>query len=428
MVFITSASHFERQERLVQSIDLALRDLLRTGDDPLALALYLWIVRAHKLSLIHSDDLARWGTVWISQVLVEGKVTRRKDEQITSAVLAYTALAETKGFSTREGDIRETVQQIVAGILDQGTIPYNRPSYAAILLWAAALLNVQDPRIGERAQTIVSAFREALSGGKVFGIGFVVQLLQHLQKRELLLLLEQSVASALDDPRTNYEDQLYLLHARWLLESEPGPSQQLIELTKQLVYNSPIWPYLMAGTEEIPAAGDGNAPVGISHLYRALLLDVLLMYQHAVEVQATRFIAENHRGRHIVRLSAFGFGIVLEVLAWLGVAMALVPSFDVAKRYWLLHEYTAMTSHSALLYLLCVLLATLLLFVTPVFTWTWASLLLHSKVESDRQIAGVLGRRVFKVFWLWLSLIALGVLINFVIGVFQPAFQHAVGG
>lgn len=33
----------------------------------------------------------------------------------------------------------------------------------------------------------------------------------------------------------------------------------------------------MVGTEEIPPAGDGQAIVGISHLYRAILLDVILI-------------------------------------------------------------------------------------------------------------------------------------------------------
>src|SRR6266702_1273044 len=159
-------------------------------------------------------------------------------------MFAYAALAKTEGLSTLEGDIREKVQQIVARTLDQDTIPYNRPSYGALLLWAAALLNVQESRIEERAGAIVSAFREALPRGNVFGVGFVVQLLQHLQKRELLLFLQRSTASALDDPRTNYEDQLYLLHALWLFESEPRPTQQLIELTKQLIHTSPVWPYL----------------------------------------------------------------------------------------------------------------------------------------------------------------------------------------
>jgi len=308
-------------------------------------------------------------------------------------MFAYAALAKTEGLSTLEGDIREKVQQIVARTLDQDTIPYNRPSYGALLLWAAALLNVQESRIEERAGAIVSAFREALPRGNVFGVGFVVQLLQHLQKRELLLFLQRSTASALDDPRTNYEDQLYLLHALWLLESEPRPTQQLIELTKQLIHNSPVWPYLMVGTEEILAAGDGKVPVGISHLYRAVFLDVILRYQHAVDTQATLSFAEKHRGRHIVSLSAFGFGIVLEVLVWLLVALALVPSFDAARRYWLFHEYNAMTSHSALLYLLYVLLATLLLFVTPVFTWTWGSLLLHGKAERAGATTRIRGQR-----------------------------------
>ena len=87
-----------------------------------------------------------------------------------------------------------------------------------------------------------------------------------------------------------------------------------------------------------------------------------------------------------------------------------------------------MTSQSALLYLAYVLLAIFLLLFSPVFTLTWWSLLFRAKVDSDRQIAGVLGRSILRVFLIWLTLIVLVVVINFITGVFEPAFQHAVGG
>jgi len=428
VVFISSLDQSQRIERLVQSIDFAIRDLLKTEDDPLALAMYLWTLREHKLSLINGDDLARWGTTWIYQVLVEDMVTRRKDEQVTSAALADAALAKTKSLTGIEDQVREKVKQLVSSELDNRAIPYDRPSYGAILLFAASMLNVHEPRIGESATEIVTAFREAIPGGRVFGVGFAVQPLQQTQNRELLILVEQSAYSALEDPRTNYEDQLYLLHALWLLHGETDPPKHLIELTEHIFLNSPVWPYLMVGTEEILSAGDGQATVGISHLYRAILLDVMLRFQDYANVQAKALLEAKHRGRNIVRICAFGFGIVLEGVFWLLLAWAMIPSYDAARRYWLLHAYKVMTSQSALLYLAYVLLAIFLLLFSPVFTFTWWSLLFRAKVDSDRQIAGVLGRSILRVFLIWLTLIVLVVVINFFTGVFEPAFQHAVGG
>lgn len=429
MVFISSLDQSQRIERLVQSIDFAIRDLLKTEDDPLALTMYLWILREHKLSLINGDDLARWGTTWIYQVLVEDRVTRRKDEQVTSAALAGAALVKTKSLIGIEDQVREKVKQLVSSELDDRAIPYNRPSYGAILLFAASILNVYEPRIGESATEIVSAFiREAIPGGRVFGVGFAVQLLQQTQSRELLIHVEQSAYSALEDPRTNYEDQLYLLHALWLLHGETDPPKQLIELTEQILLKSPVWPYLMVGTEELPSAGDGQATVGISHLYRSILLDVVLRFQDYANVRTKALLEAKHRGRNIVRICAFGFGIVLEGVFWLLLAWATIPSYDAARRYWLLHEYKVMTSQSALLYLAYVLLAIFLLLFSPVFTLTWWSLLFRAKVDSDRQIAGVLGRSILRIFLIWLTLVVLVVVINFITGVFEPAFQHAVGG
>jgi hypothetical protein len=428
VVLITLPDQSQHIERLIQSIDFAIRDLLKTENDPLALALYLWTLRQHKLSLINGDDLVRWGTAWIYQAFIEGNVTRRKDEQVTSAALASAALAKVHDLSSIEDQVREKVQQSVSSELSRCAIPYDRPSYGAILLFAATILDVQEPRIGESAKAVISAFREAFPGGRLFGLGFAIQLLQQTRNRELLFIIEQSAYSALEDPRTNYEDQLYLLQALWLLSGETAPSKQLIELTGQILHNSPVWPYLMVGTEEILSAGDGQAIVGVSHLYRSILLDVILKYQQYVDVQAKVSLEAKHRGRSIVRYCAFGFGMVSEGVVWLLLAWAIVPSYSAARRYWLLHEYTAMTSQSALLYLTYVLLAIFILFYSPVFTWTWWSLLIRSKADSDRQIAEILGRSTLKVFLVWLTLIVVAVIIGLFTGVIEPAFQHAVGG
>jgi len=162
VVFISSPNLSQHIERLVQSIDFAIRELLKAENDPLALALYLWTLRQHKLSLINSDDLARWGIAWIYQVLIEGNITRRKDEQVTSAALAEAALAKIHVLSEIEDQIREKIQQLVSDELDHRVIPYDRPSYGAILLFTASILNAQETRIGESANTVVSTLMETI--------------------------------------------------------------------------------------------------------------------------------------------------------------------------------------------------------------------------------------------------------------------------
>src|SRR5712692_10390974 len=103
-----------------------------------------------------------------------------------------------------------------------------------------------------------------------------------------------------------------------------------ISLTKTHV---PVWPYLMVGTEEIPSAGDGQATVSISHLYRSILLDVILRFQRSINIQAKVVLEAKYRGRYIVRTCAFGFEVILVGAVWLLFAWALVPSYDAARRY-----------------------------------------------------------------------------------------------
>ena len=205
----------------------------------------------------------------------------------------------------------------------------------------------------------------------MFGVGFVIRLLRQSKNQDLLLLVEPSLYSALVDPRTSYEDQVYLLQALWLLYGETDPPRRLVELTEQILQNVPVWPYLMVGTEGIPSVDDAQTTGSISHLYRSILLDVMLRFQHYTNVQANVILAAKYRGRHIVPICAFGFGVILVAIIWFFLVQVMASSYDAARRYWFFHEYRAMTAQSALLYMIYVLVALLLLLFSPVFIWTW---------------------------------------------------------
>ncbi len=350
MVSLTTHSLPEKRDQVLRSVDLSIRDLLPQGErDPIALAMYLWVVRSHDLSLINKDGLVNWGVAWVRRVFIEKKVGRRSDEHIVSAALAAAALAGTGALSSMDADICMAIRQLLSAEIDQRPLPFGRPSYASIFLLAAAVLGIGES--GTRtAKALGSAFRDSTAGGRVFGIGFAVQVLRKNHELENLDDLMRTVNSAVQDPRTGYEDELYLLQALWLNHDASSPNAKEVELTHHLLDRSPVWSYLFVGTEDVEAAGDGSVGVHLSHLCRAALVDVILRFGTYVDARADSMLDARYRGRRVVGFSAFGFVSLLLIGTWFIFGWLMMPWTDAAWRYWVQNDYGAMSQPSAFIF------------------------------------------------------------------------------
>ncbi len=428
MVFMSTPARRDGIDSLFQSVDLAVKHLLNTESDPLALAMYLWVFRTHNISLNNSDRLASWGISWTHRTFISESVGRKRDEQIASAALSLVALAKTRVLSNVENNLRSGVKRALAVELDRRSIPLRHPVYGAMLLLAACQLKVDEPRTASAAEAITASFTKGIPGGRAFGAGIIVQLLQEIQKEDLLATFTQHIQKTIDDPRVTYEDRLYLLQALWLSHNDVSEPDEIVELTERFLKASTTWSSLMDGMEEIPSAGDGQIPVTVSHLYRAVLLDINLRFQIGETSRTQALLDARYGGRRLINLAAFGFSVLFLAGIWFLLGKAVLFSLDVGRRYWLLDDYHAMSSSSALFFLGEVLFATLLLPVTLVILWTLWLLLLQTKATNDREIVEVLGHRVRVAFLTWLTLIALAVFISLFTGAIGPAFTHAIGG
>ena len=219
MVSMTYGVPTERIERILQSADIAIRNLLAKNEDPLALSTYLWILQRNKLSLINGDGLIRWGVAWIHRVFIEGQIGRRKDEEIASACLAVISLVSSRALLDLQDKIRNELALLLATELDQRSIPFRRSNYAVLVLLAACLLDVKETRITNSAAAITNDYIDGIQGGRLYGLVFCVQLLQELHNETLLGELEKSICDALLDLSIGHEDRVYLVNALYQLKN-----------------------------------------------------------------------------------------------------------------------------------------------------------------------------------------------------------------
>jgi len=273
-----------RMDRLYQSVDFAIRDLLESTENPLALSSYLWAFRANRLTSINGDRLTRWGINWARHVLVDGSVSRRKDDDYASAGLAIASLSGTEELSANRLELGPALKGILSDEFQRRTIPFRRASYGAIILLAAKTLDIEDTRIQTSAIRITHEFKTAMQSGRLFGVAYDAQLALSTVGDELRSEFEHAALSRLHSSSTAYDDQIYLLQALWQLDPRTIDQQEFMVLSQELITKAPAWKYLMNGTEDVAPAGDGKVTLALSHLHRAALLDVASRHLAAITV------------------------------------------------------------------------------------------------------------------------------------------------
>jgi len=414
----------ERIERILQSADIAIRNLLAKNEDPLALSTYLWILQRNKLSLINGDGLIRWGVAWIHRVFIEGQIGRRKDEEIASACLAVISLVSSRALLDLQDKIRNELALLLATELDQRSIPFRRSNYAVLVLLAACLLDVKETRITNSAAAITNDYIDGIQGGRLYGLVFCVQLLQELHNETLLGELEKSICDALLDLSIGHEDRVYLVNALYQLKNDEYLSEDVHHAIGQIVNQSPTWMYLMVGTENVAPEGDGDVGVSISHLHRATLLNVAAHYHSATIKRHESQINAKYQQRRGVNLSAFGFYLLLQIAIWGVLLLILGQNAQDAKRYLLLNEYDAMSKESAIFYLGCILFATYFAPLSFVLTRTLYRMLVKSNAYGDQHIREILAPRIWRITKVWLGFITITLLAGLFINLISPTIQQ----
>lgn len=413
-------------DTLLRSEDLNLRDLLAAGDNPMALATYLWCLRQHRVSLINGSALAHWGATWVRQVLVDGVMSRRKDEEIASAAVAVAALVETESMARMRDTLRANVHNLLTSELGKRSIPLDRPAYGGALLLAATLLHVDEARLLDAARAVTAAFTEALRGGRLFGLGFVVSLLGELHDVDGLAAMRGRLRPLLDDPQTDYEDTVYGLQALWLAGGEVQHDEDA-QLAEHVLAVSPAWSYLMAGAETMPPAGDQHSDVTVSPLYRAVLLDVVLRLKANAAARTMARIEARYAGDRGVTSLAFvslALGLFLPslLLVWY-----LIPRAAHAYRYWMLQDYKPVYASSAGGALLA---AAVLAYLLPYALLSIARLfplLIVRAVQSDQRIRDVLRDCAVDVFRIWAALVIAALAFGVLSSILAPGVQHLLG-
>lgn len=423
MVSITLGASSVTHDQILHASDIAIRDLLNEPVDPMAMATYLWVYIQRKPAITNGDRLVRWGLAWVRRIFLEGRISRRRDEDMASAALVIASLIDTPSFLEIKDDVKGRVEGSLAYELDRCLVPFRQASYGAIFLLAAHMLGISNPKMTEAALAINQIYTESIFTGRSFGFSFSAKLTKALMNKDSVKELAERIELALIDPATSYEDQVYLLQALWELHDD-GTSAHLLKKTEGVVSRVPGRTYQPIQVRDSILVDRESALEPDSNLYRASLLDITTRYNERSALYAEEKFKAEYSGRRGISLLAFS-SLALSLSLTVGLlGFYIYRGGQDAKRFWLSGEYSAMSSSSALLYLAVVFLASYLLLITPVILWKTFSLLVISNVQSDKKLLDILKPPILKVSLAWLTIVLLGVVVGIATEVLTQGVQH----
>jgi len=128
---------FERIEtNLKYLIDLDLSDD-ETFKDPLALAFYYHFIEKNNIQNINKASLVSWARTYCYEKLVQGRLSKKKDTEITAAILTFPTLKADTGYpEDKKREIEKSIKELLKKERDKDGLFFGRPNFTAIILYA----------------------------------------------------------------------------------------------------------------------------------------------------------------------------------------------------------------------------------------------------------------------------------------------------
>jgi hypothetical protein len=387
--------------------DSAVKKLLSTNSDLLALATYLWAADDQDVPLVNRAGLMEWGRSWSTAVLLNGATGKRVDEHLTTAALAASVVY---GDRHSDGDYANLSKAVGALTL----MPMSNPAYESIVLYSATRLGVANRDQAAAAENAVRHFIGP-QRSRLFGLGFACRALKLMGSTQTLKMLAPSILARIGDRALDYEDQLYLADALFAVVADEPLMKDHLPILRRAINCSPI------------STRDEDSEPVISDLYRSVLLPLAYAVQAREHDVRDELLDTKYKGRRFTGALAFVGVVSILALSWHWTVTTLAPVGDAGIRYWIFKDFSTLTAEAALLFIALIFSSVLLAGLSLAFVWTSFGMLVVSAVESDRRFGEVIWHRSVNVVKFWLGLVVLAIVTNLVANFIGPAVGNLLG-
>lgn len=213
--------------------------------DCLGLAFLYHFLQVNNACSDELASLAPWARAFCYEKLVEGKLSRRKDVEITAAILCAASLESDRGFPLeKKAKLRETLPNLLDREIGDDNLFFGNATYTAIVLYSLSCLNITFVRLNDVLTKCVEKYKGDVPT-RLIGISILTRALVRMGMQPECQQVVDLAKAHLGDQGVDEQERIYILSCLWsfyeayqrdqLLDIEPEVKASLRNLVEKRI-------------------------------------------------------------------------------------------------------------------------------------------------------------------------------------------------
>lgn len=282
MVSIKKEKLLKVETNLRYLIELDLKEE-ETADDPMVMAFYYDYLERNKVQNINKMPLISWARNYCYETIVNKKFSKKKDTEITAAVLAFSTLKKDRGYSgEKKGKIQEVLGPFLKKELGKDKLFFSRPNLTAIILWASNEAGIEIENQDEIIDALMKKFSDLKNMNNLLGLPYLTELLLNLGKTAEAGAIKERSEEKLKDKLLEYDDKLYITETLWTYHEKTNKENlvSVQRLAESVIDSTPIILADIINKGDISDLTVREDNRKISMIYKAVFLDLIERYKN----------------------------------------------------------------------------------------------------------------------------------------------------
>lgn len=319
-------------------IELDLSDEESQGDK-LAMAFYYHFITKNKAQSININTLIGWARSYCYETLAKEHVSKKRDTEVTAAMLAYVSLKKDKGFAKeKKKEIENNIPNVLKKALKKDNLFFQRPNFTAIILYASKNIGVEVPREDDVVKTLMEKYAGQRGLTNISGLPFFTAYLLIARRMEEAEEIIGLCGEKIGSHALEYDDALYAAHSLYQYHHDQNTALKVFDYVKKTIENTPIMLSDIINKGDISDITVRTENRKISRLYKAALLDLLERLKknlHALQEKKLDQKYSSESSYKVAAFAAYSSLCILPAIIWGYLSKASIAS---AFSFWIMQK------------------------------------------------------------------------------------------
>jgi hypothetical protein len=263
----------ERNLRYLIELDLSDDE---AQQDKLAMSFFYHFITKNQIQSLNISPLKGWAKTFTYETIVEQKLTKKKDTEITAAILAYSTLKNDKNYGKgKKQKIEIAIPKLLKKELTRNNLFFDRPNFTAMILYATQIAGIKIAQEETITKTLAEKYENLDEFSNISGVPFLITYLLKTGKNTIAKAIIDKTSEKIEPHTLEYDDALYLTHAIYQYHNKDDGLLKYFETIKKSVKETPIMISDIINKGDISDITVRDENRKISRLYKAIFIDLL---------------------------------------------------------------------------------------------------------------------------------------------------------